>query len=126
MVLLMAQYQVCKVTPSSINNNYNLAQLHLPLPKLFLVKLCQRGRKNNFTREAPANPTDWTGWEERELKIAAPPTSSCPLQGLPPLPQPGGVCWSVGRWEVVSGGAEMAVDGVFWYTKHVHYTLVWI
>jgi hypothetical protein len=86
MVLLMAQYQVCKVTPSSINNNYNLAQLHLPLPKLFLVKLCQRGRKNNFTREAPANPTNWTGWEERELKIAAPPTSSCPLQGLPPPP----------------------------------------
>jgi hypothetical protein len=21
---------------------------------------------------------------------------------------------------------EEAVDGVFWYTKHVHYTLVWI
>jgi hypothetical protein len=20
----------------------------------------------------------------------------------------------------------LAVDGVFWYTKHVHYTLVWI
>jgi hypothetical protein len=21
---------------------------------------------------------------------------------------------------------QRAVDGVFWYTKHVHYTLVWI
>jgi hypothetical protein len=21
---------------------------------------------------------------------------------------------------------EVTVDGVFWYTKHVHYTLVWI
>jgi hypothetical protein len=23
-------------------------------------------------------------------------------------------------------GGSPAVDGVFWYTKHVHYTLVWI
>jgi hypothetical protein len=22
--------------------------------------------------------------------------------------------------------SSMAVDGVFWYTKHVHYTLVWM
>jgi hypothetical protein len=38
-------------------------------------------------------------------------------------------CWlrrgggSVGK---VSKLASYSVDGVFWYTKHVHYTLVWI
>jgi hypothetical protein len=29
-----------------------------------------------------------------------------------------------GDWTPCSG--EVPVDGVFWYTKHVHYTLVWI
>jgi exonuclease VII small subunit len=34
--------------------------------------------------------------------------------------------------EIETGGLDLkramkeAVDGVFWYTKHVHYTLVWI
>jgi hypothetical protein len=26
----------------------------------------------------------------------------------------------------VSSSSRVVVDGVFWYTKHVHYTLVWI
>jgi hypothetical protein len=47
----------------------------------------------------------------------------------------GGVCPVVGQQQRKREGrgintqaskTSLYVDGVFWYTKHVHYTLVWI
>jgi hypothetical protein len=31
-----------------------------------------------------------------------------------------------GEDEMTNNWDQGSVDGVFWYTKHVHYTLVWI
>jgi hypothetical protein len=37
----------------------------------------------------------------------------------------GGVCFGMLR-TIVASSYMTYVDSVFWYTKHVHYTLVWI
>jgi hypothetical protein len=39
-------------------------------------------------------------------------------------PSGGGLAWR--HTNVERFGRTGGVDGVFWYTKHVHYTLVWI
>jgi hypothetical protein len=47
-------------------------------------------------------------------------TSSLPLGRDPSL------SLKLSARQHIDSSGEMGVDGVFWYTKHVHYNLVWI